>query len=115
MQEQRIRLTIMLRHDQSKTLEELDTHLFNTGFWNAFPPEGADIVSWQVAMGLGHVVILDIPPHLVRPINLIFEKQAWGAFKTECYIGYDFLPMTGMKRKQEIAWQEEHRTNRVLQ
>lgn len=103
MLEEHIRLTIILRHDQSKTLEELDAHLFKTRFWEDFPPKEAKIVSWQVAIGIGHVIILEISPQLIRPLNLIFEKQAWGAFRTECYIGYDFLPILESKRKQSLA------------
>ncbi|MFA5468879.1 MAG: hypothetical protein WC224_07495 [Sphaerochaetaceae bacterium] len=103
MLESYVRLTVILRHDQSKTLDELDAHLFQTGFWDSFPPEGAKIISWQVAIGLGHVIVIEIPSQQIRPLNLIFEKQAWGAFKTDCYIGYDFLPFIESKREQGRA------------
>ena len=32
-----ILLTIFLRHDQSKTLAEINEHLDKTGFWKKFP------------------------------------------------------------------------------
>jgi hypothetical protein len=38
----RVLLTVLLHHDQSKTLEEITTHLKQTGFYRDFPPEGAD-------------------------------------------------------------------------
>jgi len=39
-------LTIFLRHDQSKRLDEIRDHLKKTGFDRNFPPEGFEIVSW---------------------------------------------------------------------
>ena len=33
-------LTVFLKHDQSKTLEQLQAELEETGFWQKFPPEG---------------------------------------------------------------------------
>ncbi len=51
-----ILLTIFLRHDQSKTLAEINEHLDKTGFWKKFPPEGTEVVSWYVMMGIGQVV-----------------------------------------------------------
>ena len=38
-------LTAFLRHDQSKTLEEIREHLGKTDFWKKFPPEGVEVVS----------------------------------------------------------------------
>jgi hypothetical protein len=36
--DQRILLTVILHHDQSKTLEEIMAHLRETGFYRDFPP-----------------------------------------------------------------------------
>jgi hypothetical protein len=55
-------LTIFLRHDQSKTLDQLQQHLKETGFDQSFPPEGIEIASWYVMMGIGQVVTLRVPP-----------------------------------------------------
>ena len=38
-------LTIFLRHDQSKTLDEINQHLKQTGFDQKFPPAEAEVVS----------------------------------------------------------------------
>jgi hypothetical protein len=86
-------LTIFLKHDQSKTLAEINGHLEKTGFWKKFPPEGTEVVSWYVMMGIGQVVTLKVPPDKLRAVNLAIEQSAWGAFKTEFYATYDFRPV----------------------
>jgi hypothetical protein len=86
-------LTIFLKHDQSKTLEEINQHLDNTGFWTEFPPEGTEVVSWYVMMGIGQVVTLRVPAEKLRAVNLVLEKRAWGAYRTEFYPTYDFRPV----------------------
>ena len=85
-----ILLTIFLRHDQTMTLTEQQAKLDATGFWKHFPPEGVEIVSWYVMMGIGQVVTLRVPPARLREVNVAIEKMAWGAFKTEFYPTYDF-------------------------
>ena len=37
-----ILLTIFLRHDESKTLDEINAHLKQTGFDKNFPPPGVE-------------------------------------------------------------------------
>jgi hypothetical protein len=85
-----ILLTVFLRHDQSKTLAEIGEHLAKTGFWKKFPPEGVEVVSWYVMMGIGQVATLRLPPDKLRDVNLAIERNAWGAFRTEFYPTYDF-------------------------
>jgi len=82
-------LTVFLRHDQSKTLEEINQQLDKTGFWAKFPPEGIAVESWYVMMGIGQVVTLRVPPARLREVNLSVEQNAWGAFRTEFYSTYD--------------------------
>lgn len=86
-------LTIFLKHDQGKTLEEINKHLDKTGFWKEFPPAGTEVVSWYVMMGIGQVVTLRVPAEKLRDVNLALEKRAWGAFRTEFYPTYDFKPV----------------------
>jgi len=88
-----ILLTIFLKHDQTKTLAELNQQLDKTGFYKKFPPEGVEVVSWYVMMGIGQVVTLRVPPEKLRPVNLAIEQNAWGTFKTEFYATYDFKPV----------------------
>jgi len=44
-------MTILLRHDETKTLDEINAHLNKTGFQKNFPPPGVEVVSWYVMMG----------------------------------------------------------------
>jgi len=88
-----ILLTIFLKHDQTKTLAEINQQLDKTGFYKKFPPEGVEVVSWYVMMGIGQVVTVRVPPEKLRPVNLAIEQNAWGAFKTEFYATYDFKPV----------------------
>jgi len=88
-----ILLTVFMKHDQSKTLAEINGHLDRTGFWKKFPPDGVEIVSWYVMMGIGQVVTLRLPPEKLRAVNLVLEENAWGAYRTEFYATYDFRPV----------------------
>ena len=96
-----IMLTVFLRHDQTKTLDEINQHLEKTGFRKNFPPPGVEIVSYHIVMGVGHVITLRFPAEKLREVNTTFEKGAWGAFRTEFYPTYDYLPVFNeMKKKQ---------------
>jgi hypothetical protein len=39
-------MTIFLRHDEIKTLDEINAHLDKTGFRKSFPPQGVEVISW---------------------------------------------------------------------
>jgi hypothetical protein len=86
-------LTIFLRHDQAKTLDEITAQLQRTGFRENFPPPGEEVVSWYVMMGIGQVVTLRVPPDKLRDVNLAIEHGAWGAYRTEFYPTYDYKPI----------------------
>ena len=86
-------LTIFLRHDQSNDLAAIQTRLKAANWWDAFPPEGVEIVSWTVAMGFGQIVTLRLPASKLAEVNVELERSAWGVFRTECYPAYDFLPV----------------------
>jgi len=86
-------LTIFLKHDQSKTLEDFQGTLAERQWWDRFPPEGVQIVSWTVAMGLGQIVTLRMPPEKLPVVNVEIERSAWGVFSTEMYVSYDFVPV----------------------
>ena len=81
-------------------LDEINVKLDDTGFWVHFPPEGVEVVSWYVMMGIGQVVTLKFPPDRLRDVNLAIEKNAWGAFETEFYATYDFRKVFETKRVQ---------------
>jgi len=83
-------LTIFLKHDQSRPLGELNAQLAKQGFYKAFPPEGTEVVSWYVAMGIGQVITLRFPASRLREINRVLEDTAWGSYTTEFYPTYDY-------------------------
>ncbi len=64
-----ILLTIFLKHDQSKTLDEMGKELGASGFWTRFPRAGVEVESWYVMMGIGQVVTLRVPPARLRDVN----------------------------------------------
>lgn len=91
-------LTVVLKHDQSNNLDAVQTKLKEADWWERFPPEGVEIVSWTVAMGLGQIVTLRLPPSKLNVVNVELERSAWGVFRTECYPTYDFVPVREMIR-----------------
>ena len=92
-------LTIFLKHDQSKTLDEINQHLKQTGFTEKFPPADAEVVSWYVMMGIGQVVTLRFPAEKLRDVNLAIEHGAWGAYRTEFYPTYDYMTVWKASRQ----------------
>ena len=92
-------LTIFLRHDQAKTLDQINEHLKSTGWYKDFPPDGTEVLSWYVMMGIGQVVTLKFPAEKLRDINALIEREAWGGYRTEFYATYDYRALY----KQEQA------------
>lgn len=86
-------ITLVLKHHAGLTLDDVQAKLKASGWWERFPVEGTRVVSWTVAMGLGQIVTLEVPPHLLGQVNLELERSAWGVFTTECYPTYDFVPV----------------------
>lgn len=97
-------LTIFLRHDQSKNLEELQARLGENAWWERFPPAGCEIVSWNVVMGIGQIVTLRLPPDRLAAVNVELERCAWGAFSTDFYPTYDFVPV---RERLAREWKEK--------
>ena len=85
-----ILLTIMLKHDESKALPQINDELKKSGWFRDFPPPGTEIVSWYVMMGIGQVVTLRVPTDKLRDVNRVIENSAWGGFRTEFYPTYDY-------------------------
>jgi len=96
-------LTVFLKHDQTKTMAEINELRERTGFREQFPPEGIEVVSWYVMMGIGQVVTLKLPAHRLREVNLSVERTAWGAFSTEFYATYDLRPSWEERRRELLA------------
>jgi len=89
----RVLLTVLLHHDQSKTLDEIMAHLRKTGFYRDFPPEGSELVSCRSA----------VEPDKVRSLNRYMEQKAWGAFRYEVFPAYDFAPIAATLKKEHAG------------
>ena len=96
-------LTVFLRHDESKTLPQINAELKKNGWYRDFPPAGVEIVSWYVVMGIGQVVTLRVPADRLREVNRVFENSAWGGYRTEFYPTYDYRQAWEDQKKQMNA------------
>jgi hypothetical protein len=94
-------LTIFLKHDQSMNLNEIEKIRTDQGFYENFPPEGVSVVNWFVAMGVGQMVVLELPASKLAAVNLAIERTAWKAFKSEIYPTYDLYPIIENKLKNK--------------
>ncbi len=83
-------LTIFFKHDESKPLGEINKELEQRNWARDFPPPGVEVESWYIMMGVGQVVTLRVPPEKVREVNRIVEQKAWGPYRTEFYLTYDY-------------------------
>jgi len=83
-------LTVYLRHDETKTVDQINEHLKQIGRDDKFPPDGVEIVAWYLMMGIGQVVILRLPADKLRETNRVIEQTARGGYRTEFYPTYDF-------------------------
>lgn len=83
-------LTVFLKHDQSRSLADLNAQLAKQGFYKAFPPPGIEVVSWYVSMGIGQIITLRLPASRIREVNRVLEDTAWGPYRTEFFVSYDY-------------------------
>jgi hypothetical protein len=95
----KVLLTAILHHDQSKTLDEIMAHAKKTGFYRDFPPEGTELVSWTVAMSYGFIIVVRVDADKVRNFNRFIESKAWGAWRYEVYPSYDFAAIAAQLKK----------------
>ena len=86
-------ITIFLKHQEDKNLDSIQAIQNKNHFSELFPPKSARVISWYVMMGIGQVVTVKIPASELRTLNLSIEKGAWGAFNTEFYPTYDYMPV----------------------
>ncbi|WP_400073528.1 hypothetical protein [Zobellia russellii] len=103
---EKLLLTIFLKHDQSMNLEEIEKVRSNQGFYKNFPPEGVSVVNWYVVMGIGQMIVLELPASKLREVNLAIEKTAWKAFRSEIYPTYDLYPLIEQKldNKSKVSY-----------
>ena len=91
--EDSIMVTVILKYQQDKSFAELRRLLEANGFWDVFPPADSRVVSWNVAVGLGHIISLQMPADGVRRLYLAVSNGAWGAFNSEVFMTYDYKPI----------------------
>ena len=96
-----ILITIFLRHRQDKNLDSLQKIQTKNKFRDMFPPASARVISCYVMMGIGQVVTVKIPAAELRTLNLSIERGAWGAFTSEFYPTYDYVPIWKESRKKK--------------
>ena len=96
-------LTLVLKHHAGLTLDDVQSRLNAAAGWERFPVPGTRVLSWTVAVGLGQIVLLEVPPALLGQVNLELERSAWGVFKTEVYASYDFVPVRERIRERVKA------------
>lgn len=97
-----ILLTVIMKHDQSKNLDEINKLQDEAGFWAKFPPDGVVVESWYIAMGLGYIVTLRVPPERLREVNRVVEQTAWKSFRTEFYPTYDAREIARTLRERAL-------------
>ncbi|HYB72320.1 MAG TPA: hypothetical protein VED18_03035 [Candidatus Sulfotelmatobacter sp.] len=95
----KVMLTVILHHDQAKTLDEIMAHAKKTGFYRDWPPEGVEPVSWTVAMSHGFIITVRVDADKVRNLNRYMESKAWGAWRYEVYPSYDFSAIAAQLKK----------------
>lgn len=81
---------MFLKHDQSRPLSALNAQLAKQNYYKTFPPEGIEVVSWTVTMGIGQIIVLRLPATRLREINRVLEDTAWGPYTSEFYITYEY-------------------------
>lgn len=95
-------LTVFLRHDQSRSLSELRAQLQKQDFFKSFPPPGVEVVSWNITMGIGHIIVLRLPASKLVALNMALESTAWGPYKTEFFPSYDYRDIfQGLQKKAQ--------------
>ncbi|WP_405295258.1 hypothetical protein [Algibacter sp. Ld11] len=102
----KLMLTIFLKHDQSMNLNEIEQIRTDQGFYQNFPPEGVSVINWYVVMGIGQMVVLELPASKLSAVNLAIERTAWKAFKTEIYPTYNLYPIieNKLKNKSKVVY-----------
>lgn len=99
-------LTIFLKHDQSMNLTEIEKIRTDQGFYKNFPPEGVSVVNWYVVMGIGQIVVLELPASKLAAVNLAIDRTVWKAFKTEIYPTYNLYPIVEgkLENKSKVSY-----------
>jgi len=88
-----VMVTIFLRPNQDMSVTEIQQQMLENGFWKIFPPEGTEVISWYAVMGLGQIITVRVPAFKLSEFNDALSGAAWGAFTTEVYPAFDYMPV----------------------
>jgi len=66
---------VFLKHDQSKTVDQFNEQLKRQDYYKKFPPQGIEVVSWYIMMGIGQVVTLRVPASRLREVNRAIKQS----------------------------------------
>ena len=108
----RVLLTVLLHHDQSKTLDEIMAHLRKTGFYRDFPPDGlgAGLVGGGDVLRLRH--------HRARRARQAAQPQSLhgaeglGRVPLQVFPAYDFAPIAATLKKEHAGCRRGRRNAR---
>jgi hypothetical protein len=70
-------------------LSEINEHLKQNGYFQKFPPEGIEVATRYIVMGIGQALTLRVPVERLREVNRAVEDTAWGGYRSEFYPTYD--------------------------
>ncbi|MGI4799597.1 MAG: hypothetical protein ACRYG8_37285 [Janthinobacterium lividum] len=93
-------MTVFLKHDQARPLGEINEQLAKQGFYKAFPPPGVEVISWNVVMGIGQILVLRFPATRLREVNRVLEDTAWGPYRTEFFPTYDYKSVAAAEHQK---------------
>jgi hypothetical protein len=85
-------LTILLKHDQTKNLAEIQEALTRNQFYDIFPPIGTTVVDWHVVMGIGMVLVIESPQSMVGKVKNTLARASAGAYTTEVMVTHNKFP-----------------------
>jgi hypothetical protein len=96
-------LTILLKHDQTKNLAEIQECLTRNTFYDIFPPMGTTVVDWHVVMGIGMMLVIESPQSMVGKVKNALARASVGAYTTDVMVTYNKYP----KVVQQLANQKK--------
>lgn len=64
-------------------MSELNERLKQNGYVRHFPPEGIELVSWCILMGIGQVRTLRVPAERLLDVTRAIEETARGGYRTD--------------------------------
>ena len=108
-------LTILLKHRQSMNLAEINQKLEQIGFWKKSPPEGVEVVSWYVMMGIGQVVTSSCRPGACAEVDLHDRAERLGRLRDRVLPHIRFPPRVWQgikapgKPRARLAFRSWHR------